>query len=318
MTTTTNQVDFLTDTTSSGKCIDWGSRKLANTYLATAYEDFDPRKAERLRSCATRLVYGIAANGRRKLRAANFCRVRLCPICQWRRSLKLYGQMTRVMEYLKPEGYRYIFLTLTRSNVLAEGLGDALDQVVEGFHRLSKYDEVRHVVKGWYRGIEITHNLDRTSKDFDTFHPHVHVVLAVKPSYFNSRYYLSQARWTELWKRALGISYTPIVDIRKIDGDTAKAVAEATKYAAKSKDYIVLDDWDLTVETVKLLDEVLHKRRLVGFGGTLRAARHTLELDDPDQGDLLVTSEEDKQDTKDEYYESYGWHSGYSQYVREE
>ena len=41
-----------------------------------------------------------------------------------------------------------------------------------------------------------------------------HVVLVVKPSYFTSRYYLSQARWTELWKRATGIDYTPIVDVR--------------------------------------------------------------------------------------------------------
>ena len=64
-----------------------------------------------------------------------------------------------------------------------------------------------------------------------------------------------------------------IVDVRKIKGDTAKAVAEATKYAAKSKDYIVLDDWDLTVETVRGLDKALHKRRLVGFGGLLAEAR---------------------------------------------
>lgn len=98
-----------------------------------------------------------------------------------------------------------------------------------------KYREVKAAVHGWYRGIEITHNLDRNSPEFDTFHPHVHVVLVVKPSYFTSKYYLSQARWTELWKRATGIDYTPIVDVRKIKGDTAKAVAEATKYAQSRK-----------------------------------------------------------------------------------
>ena len=67
---------------------------MQNEYLATAYDEIDQRVAERLRTCATRLIYGIGEDGKRRLRAANFCRVRLCPICQWRRSLKLYSQMS--------------------------------------------------------------------------------------------------------------------------------------------------------------------------------------------------------------------------------
>lgn len=59
---------------------------MQNEYLATAYDEIDQRVAERLRTCATRLIYGIGEDGKRRLRAANFCRVRLCPICQWRRS----------------------------------------------------------------------------------------------------------------------------------------------------------------------------------------------------------------------------------------
>ena len=291
---------------------------MQNEYLATAYDEIDQRVAERLRTCATRLIYGIGEDGKRRLRAAYFCRVRLCPICQWRRSLKLYGQMSQAMRYVSSQGaYAYAFLTLTVRNVTLDGLPGALDQIYEGYRRLMQYREVKAAVRGWYRGIEITHNLDRNWPEFDTFHPHVHVVLVVKPSYFTSKYYLSQARWTELWKRATGIDYTPIVDVRKIKGDTAKAVAEATKYAAKSKDYIVLDDWDLTVETVRGLDKALHKRRLVGFGGLLAEARRKLALDDVDNGDLVRTDPDDDGNATDMYLESYAWHSGYCQYVRE-
>ena len=182
---------------------------MQNEYLATAYDEIDQRVAERLRTCATRLIYGIGEDGKRRLRAANFCRVRLCPICQWRRSLKLYSQMSQAMRYVSSQGaYAYAFLTLTVRNVTLDGLPGALDQICKGFFRLMKYREVKAAVHGWYRGIEITHNLDRNSPEFDTFHPHVHVVLVVKPSYFTSKYYLSQARWTELWKRATGIDYT--------------------------------------------------------------------------------------------------------------
>lgn len=309
--------ELLEDISSTGRPIDWRARKMANEYLAVAYDEIDQRKADRLRSCATRLVYGVASNGHKKLRAANFCRVRLCPICQWRRSLKLYGQMMRVMQYLQPQGFSYIFLTLTIRNVVASELTGALDQIQEGYHRLAKYDDFKKVVHGWYRGLEVTHNLDRNSPDFDTFHPHLHVVLAVKPSYFNSRYYISQARWGELWRRALGVDYIPIVDVRKVKGDTARAVCEATKYTAKSKDYIVLDDWQLTIDTVSVLDNALHARKLIGFGGILRDARKALEQDDPDTGDLIQVSDIQEQDQEDEYYISYGWHTGYSQYLKE-
>ena len=309
MKSTQNQV--LLDVTSTGRQIDWGARKMANEYLAMAYDDIDKHIADRLRGCATRLVYGIGEDGRRRLRAANFCRVRLCPICQWRRSLKLYGQMRQVTD---PKAY--IFLTLTVRNCLLDDLSRTLDVITEGVRRLMQYREVCKAVDGWYRGTEITHNLDTSSPDYDTYHPHIHMVMAVKPSYFKSRYYLSQRRWVELWKQAVGVDYTPVCDVRRIKGDTADAVSEATKYAAKSKDYIILDDWDLTVETVRGLDAALRNRRLVGFGGCLLSARRALQQVDPDKADLVQVGD-NTDSVKDVYHESYAWHSGYTQYIRE-
>lgn len=317
---TTKEMQVLQDTTSTGRVIDWRGRKMTNEYLAVAFDEIDEHTAARLRSCASFLHYGVCANGRRRLRAANFCRVRLCPICQWRRSLKLYGQMRAVMDYLaKQDCYAYLFLTLTIPNVRLDELTDALDRLTSGFHRLMKYKEVKSAVEGWYRGVEVTHNLDRSSPSFDTFHPHIHVILTVKRSYFTSRYYLSQAKFTELWAKAVGASgFTPVVDVRRIKGDTAKAVCEATKYAAKPKDYLVFDDWDLTVETVRGLADALHRRRLVGFGGCMLEARRVLEQEDPDTGDLVSIDPQEPDASKDVYFESYAWHAGFSQYIRAE
>lgn len=312
----TQTQEILVDRTGSGRRIDWRGRKMANEYLAMAYDSIDAHTATRLRSCATNLVYGVDDDGRKRLRAANFCRVRLCPICQWRKSLKLYGQMMRVMRYLEPEGYRYIFLTLTIRNVKLDKLTAALNRLSKGFNLLSKYDDFGKAACGWYRGTEITHNLDMDSPDYDTFHPHIHVIVAVKPSYFTSRYYISQAKWGALWQRALGVDYVPRVDVRRVKGNTAKAVCEATKYAAKSRDYIILDDWDLTVETVKGLDAALFNRRLIGFGGVLLEARRALEQDDVEKGDLIKSDYQDD-NAEDLYYLSYGWHTGYSQYLRQ-
>lgn len=301
----------------SGRVIDWRGRKLANEYLAMAFDEIHPHTAQRLRACASHLVYGVDDKGRKRLRRANFCRVRLCPICQWRKSLKLYGQMMRVMRYLAPCKYNYIFLTLTVKNVKLDKLTDALRRITTAFNRLSKYDDFNHAAVGWYRGTEITHNLDIDSPDYDTFHPHIHVVIAVMPSYFTSRYYISQAKWGELWQMALGVDYVPRVDVRKVKGNTAKAVCEATKYSAKSRDYIILDDWDLTIETVKGLDAALKNRRLIGFGGVFMQARRQLEQEDVETGDLLHTDNADGDESKDQYYTSFGWHTGYCQYIRE-
>lgn len=313
MTETRTQAEILDDRTPGGKPIDWRRRKMANEYLAMAYDAIDPHKAERLRGCANMLVYGVrhdpqTGEASRKLRAANFCRVRLCPICQWRRSLRLYSQMRRIMAYLADRDYRYIFLTLTIPSVSGGELSNTLDSIAEGYNRLTKYKEVAQVMQGWYRGLEITHNVWT-----DLYHPHLHILVAVRKSYLKSRYYLPQARWQALWERAMGLDQA-IVDVRTIKGEDAKAVCEATKYAAKSADYIIPDDWQLTIDTVALLDAALDGRRLIGFGGALRDARRALRLQDIETGDL-VDIDDSADVEEDEYTVSYAWHTGYTQYL---
>ena len=44
--------------------------------------------------------------------------------------------------------------------------------------------EVKSIVKGYIRKLEVTYNSDMSSKSYDTYHPHFHVVIAVNKSYF--------------------------------------------------------------------------------------------------------------------------------------
>jgi plasmid rolling circle replication initiator protein Rep len=54
-----------------------------------------------------------------KLQTAKFCRVRHCPVCQWRRSLmwkaKAYKILPRIVEAY-PSSYRFLIPTLTIKN----------------------------------------------------------------------------------------------------------------------------------------------------------------------------------------------------------
>ena len=272
----------LVDKSSSGRVRPWAVHRLNADYIAMAYDEVDERKAERMRECAKWLTYRRLEDGSMKLHDARFCRVRLCPVCQWRRALKTFAQMSQVLERASAEGYSFLFLTLTMRNVEAESLSEALDKLLLGFNRLTKYKRVREAVRGFYRGCEVTHNTVN-----DTYHPHLHVVLAVKSSYFKGSHYISQADWSNLWRKALQADYDPIVDIRKCHGG-AKAIAEACKYAVKPSDVINVDDWDMTVDTLRVLDGALDRRRFVGLGGIIKEIYRKLFLDDDiEDGDLL-------------------------------
>lgn len=290
---------------------------MANERLALAYDEVDPRKAVRLRDCATALVYNRETGGGGiRLVRANFCRVRLCPMCNWRRALKVGGQMSQIMAAIAQDRrVSYVLLTLTRRNVPGPQLSAALDELMEGWQRITQRVAYRRAVLGHYRALEVTHNLDPASDWYDTYHPHYHVLLAVRPSYYTSRDYISQARWVQMWREAMRLDYDPSVDVRRVKGDTTAAVAEAAKYAVKASD-ILSDDWDATVETVRLLDRALHQRRLIAYGGIIGEYHRRLHLDDAEDGDLVHTDDEPSAVLDQDQAICYIWHSGYRQYYR--
>lgn len=155
---------------------------------------------------------------------------------------------------------RWVFLTLTVRNCPVEELGKTLDAMSEAWHRFSRRKEFRPVL-GWVKAIEITKNYETGYA-----HPHVHVLLMVRPSYFTHGY-VSQARWTDLWQECLRVDYTPVVHVKAIkDAPEAikTAVAETLKYTLKPGDLADDRDWFL-----EAMGQLL-KRRLVMTGGVLK------------------------------------------------
>ena len=324
--------EVLHDRTIYGSERPWREKKLKNEMLANAYEGIDYSKAERLRDCGQYLRFRVYPDGEKRLDMMNSCRVRLCPMCSWRRSLKAFYNTNAVcMELARFNEYRYIMLTLTVRNCTGDALSSQIDALFEAFNRFMGYAAVKKSVKGWMRSLEVTHNVNRESEWFDTYHPHFHLLLCVPKSYFSGKYYIAQKRWAELWQKAARLEYTPSIDVRAIkhsakhglvdalDADDLKMLAiadacgEVTKYAVKDADYIIPDDWDLTTETVAVLDQALANRRLIAFGGIMKKIRALLQLEDEDAGDLVNVGEEP---ARDEVYKlvKYFWYSGARDY----
>lgn len=307
-----------------GKERPWGVKKMNTLELAESYNRLGMKKSYRVAECGSFLEFKrYYEDGSLKLNRANFCKVRLCPMCAWRRSLKIFGQVSKVMDQAtKNKEYRFIFLTLTCRNVDGEELSSQIDTLFKSYHKLMRRKAVKSAVKGWFRALEVTHNLEQ-----DTYHPHFHVVLAVNKSYFKDvKTYINQDQWTQLWKESMKIDYTPIVDVRAFktgtNKRTSKSVAEAAKYAVKDGDFIIKDDdgtvnEELTDSAVWILDGALANRRLVAFGGELKDIHKALNLDDAEDGDLINTdNDEELREDLDYVIERYQWHIGYKQYVK--
>lgn len=308
------QAEILSDKSSTGRERPWREKKMANELLATAYESVNPDKSGRLRQCGDFLTFTILTDGNKKLKTMNSCRVRLCPLCTWRRSLKVQAHTIEILNAMGDK-YAYLFLTLTVKNCSGAELSDTLDLMFDAWKRLMERKQFKQAVKGWYRGLEVTHNTDWTSQSYDTYHPHFHVVLAVNKRYFTSDY-IKHEDWVNLWKKSLRADYVPVVDVRRVKGHTAKAVAEAAKYSVKDADYIIPDDWDLTIGTVRILDKALENRRLVAYGGLMKELHKKLNLDDEESGDLVNVDQDNSAAEPTEREEVYWWFTGYRQYIR--
>lgn len=310
----------------TGKVIKWAEKKQQNIAIARSCARLAEKninfkgRAYKLDECGRYLEFkAFPSLGEKKLFKANFCKYRLCPMCSWRRSLKIFGQASQVMDVAMDQDYKFLFLTLTVKNCKGSELSGELNKIYHGLTKFTQRKEIRHAFPGWMRTLEITHNVDRFDKSFDTYHPHIHFILAVKQSYFNrnSRLYLSQARFTDLWRESMGLDYNPRVHIEKVMEGKGH-IKEVSKYAVKPSD-MINEDFVLMDSSVMILDDALKNRRLVGWGGVLKKIKKDLALDDAENGDLINVDGEQELNPDLEYIiEKYYWHAGFRQYVKSE
>lgn len=313
---TGRQGQILHDISSTGKVRPWAAHKADAQLLSYALELSDPTAAQRVRHCADTLWFRRHEDGTLRLDSAQFCRVRLCPVCQWRRSLKMYGQLHQVVKYLAQqrhaagaEPYAWVLLTLTVQNCATSELSNTLDTIAAGWDRLGKTKAFKRAVRGTMRAVEITYN-----RETNTYHPHMHVLCCVLPSYFTSRDYISQSQWSDMWQAAARLDYHPIVDVRRATG-TAGSLAEVAKYACKPSDYLDPSDIDAMAVIVGTLHRVCARRRFAAWTGVLRQAHHALHLDDIDGGDLVKVGPLDGESAAGAAVWSWDWYAGPRLYI---
>jgi len=289
-------------------------RRLARLYKKGDYFDY----AERARNCATKLQYYAMENGDKQLISANFCHLRLCPMCTARRAQRAAYKLSQILNRVEADhpGVTFLFLTLTIKNCTGDKLGETIGQLTKAWDLLLHQRPIQRAVKGWFRAVEITR------PGLNDYHPHIHAILAVEPEYFKKKsgLYITQDEWVRRWKMALKVDYKPVAHIEKTKDKNGKggmaAVLEAAKYATKDEDYIDpgLSDEE-AVQIVKDYTEALYHRRMTAFGGWLKEVARLYDAGNLDDGDLVHIEPETIRADIADYIETYEWHFGVGDYI---
>jgi plasmid rolling circle replication initiator protein Rep len=283
----------LTDYSATGKKRKWDLHKQNNLKLVELYKQaikispnvISPKRLQDLADCASQLEYLQDAEGNKKLYKTYFCRVRLCPMCQWRRSLKLFSQVSKITDYINQQNnnqVRYLFITLTQKNCSGSELVQEINKINKSFSllvdktkRVQPATKFKKMLLGYIKSTEVTYN-PKTK----TYHPHLHCIFAVQEEYFNKVNYINKNTWRAIWADLLKVDYLPQVNVQAIKpARQQKAVAELAKYPAKVSSILNLPQMQ-AVQVIIDLTTLCYKRRFVAFGGIFKKTKALLKLQD--------------------------------------
>lgn len=261
-------------------------------YLELGYDKYP----DRINDCSRLLEFALKQNSDQqslfKLQGAKFCRVRWCPVCQWRRSLMWRSRFHKAIPAIRADypTFKFLFLTLTVRNCEVNELRETVNWMNKSFLKLVK--RKRFPAKGFVKAIEFTRGKNNSA------HPHFHCILIVPSSYFKGKQYVTHKEWQELWKKCLKIDYLPQVNIKRIKLKKSKekkllekygrelteneiifhGLIECLKYSVKESDLMADPQW------LDAITQQMHGTRAISTGGIFKKY---LSEDEPE--DLINT-----------------------------
>lgn len=247
----------------------WDKHRANATAVQALYQGSDfQRYADRIEKCSQWLLFAFEAQDsgelKGRLREVNFCRVRHCPVCQWRRALmwraRFFQAVPRIMQTY-PTG-RWVFITLTVRNCPVNELRATLGEMNKAWERMTK--RKLFPALGFVKSVEVTRS------EVGEAHPHFHCLMLVPSSYFSGKGYITQTEWRDLWQQALRADYLPVVNVKAVKPRFSKvntishALLETLKYGVKEDDLMHDAAW------LQGITKELHKTRAISVGGVLR------------------------------------------------
>lgn len=232
-------------------------------------------KIKNFEECGTNLL--IDENGH--ITGANFCKQRLCPVCNYRRSTLMWHKINEIVGQFKEN--QFVFITLTVKNCKDVELNNTINHILQSFRRITNRKTWQKNFIGYVRGLEITYN----SKE-NTYHPHIHILAVTSEEYYKSDYVdiHTLRKW---WTESAELDYFVQVNIEAVK-DKKKAVAEVAKYAVKMSSVLESGISSQTLRATQIIASCIENRRLIATGGAITKAAQTLKINLENDEDFNV------------------------------
>lgn len=287
------------------------SLDIADLYYAEG-SPLSIRYCERILNCSNDIVYVVDNDitsltyGRVTFENARWCCVRHCSFCQFARVRRLKAKFLKVFTVENIEGMDFIFLTLTVKNCPDNEIRSTIKWMNKAWQRLIQRKEFP--AQGFLRSFEITMQRDRVAADgkgktssgfpsrsrdgYLMAHPHLHVVLCMKPGYYEHNF-KNKDWWIDQWQSCLGVDYRPSISVKKIgsEDDLIVSLLETLKYTTKPADFDVTNP--VAGEWLNVLTRELHKVRAISVGGNIAKFCPQSDIDAID--DNIKSDDEQKQ-----------------------
>lgn len=277
----------------------WDKKRALTQSVEQIFYDSEEHKlnkqSKRLKECSSLLLYSLKDDNSIKLKRASFCKVRSCPVCSWRRSKMWQARMFEALPAFSD--FRWLLLTLTVKNCDVTDLKVTVKAMQQAFAKMRKRKMFSSVVTGYVKALEVTRS------ETGQAHPHFHIMLLVKPSYFTYNY-IKKDDWAAEWQSVLNVDYEPVCDVRAITDKKGKgvggAVLEVLKYETKSADLVKHPDF------LQQLALQLKGSRAIELGGLVKEKLKALdEVKETD--DMLITESNDKTEVEEVAQLVFGW-----------
>lgn len=221
-------------------------RRPAAIRLGMALLKLGHPRAERVIDCSSTIWVEVGPQHRSGWHAflRNSCGFRFCPICRPSRGRLAARTVARKLFAVEWVGCPMLYVTLHGRVCSINAVQCSVAHLKDALRRLRHHPRFPGV--GGYWQLEFTRFEDGLVR------PHVHLLVAVQPSYTHSRRYLSAAAWEEVWAETSGVAGPGAVFVQRVsDVDSVRHAQNILQYGSKAVD----DSWG--PEEVAALEEAV-------------------------------------------------------------
>lgn len=232
------------------------------------------RTGKNMLGCSTKREYLTdLSTGAKRLIHAKFCRSSLCNICEHRRYNHDSARLYSATQYIEDSGMIptkpvYLLLTPTIKNVDGEHIHTAINLINYALNKMLKYKAIDKYVYGTIKRIE-----EKSNMTDGTYNVHAHLLLLVKPTFYNGKARLNHSQWSKYWNRALKADYNADINVQRVkQGEINRAIHYLV---LSNKDLDKLQDDTATDKTIEqVIDGVggMYRKHLLTLTGVIKKA----------------------------------------------